>query len=599
MAPVTTYGRYMLNKQLPEGYQIKGETSKKELKGLMNSLAREAPSTYVKTITKLKREGDRLATTEGLTVGLDDIEPQYTERNRFMTPLQRKFRLATTDRKRSDIAIEAQRRLTDLAMKHPGSMTLQVKSGARGNPTQYTNSVGGVGYSRDPQGDAYPWLIEKSYAEGLSPADYWSTTNQSMMDVIRTFTMISEPGELSKKLVNSMSDLVITEDDCGTHNGILMPTTSADTVDRYVAKDVGHVRRNTLMTPTNQPTIARSRKKILMRSPMTCEAADGVCRKCQGLDEKGQNHVVGINVGVRAAQAMAEPLTQFALNARHGGRTLLSDKHQVHGIAGLRQITETPRQFVNKATLAEHAGRVSKLEAAPQGGNFVYVDKKQHYVAPNLGLKVKKGDAVEAGDILSEGIPKPDEVVRHKGLGAGRLYMVDTLKKLYEGQGKNLDSRHYELLAKSNMNHVRILEDPTDTFIKGDVVGYNTLQRDLSKRIKQVPLRAAIGETLGRAYYHYAAGTRVTPAVSQYLRKQNVRDVMIAPRAPKVEFVMKPLTGIPKMHPDWMARLAHRGLKSSILQAAHTGEVSNIHGTHPVPSYAFGVEFGKGESGRY
>jgi len=599
MAETTTFGRYLLNQQLPTGYKVKGAVSKKELKGLMNSLAREAPSVYVDTITKLKRKGDELATTEGLSVGLDDIEPRYTERNKIVAPLQRQFRATTSDKKKSDLAVQMQTRLTDLAMRHPGAMTLQVKSGARGNPTQYTNTVGGVGYARDPKGGAYPWLITKSYAEGLSAADYWATTNQSMMDVIKTFTAISEPGELSKKMINSMSDLVITEDDCGTHNGMLMTATSPDTVDRYVAKDVGHVRRNTLVTPVNQSKIARAHKKIVMRSPMTCEAADGVCRKCQGLDERGQDHPVGINVGVRAAQAMAEPLTQFALDAKHGGRTLQTDKFQVHGIAGLRQITETPRQFVNKATLAERDGKVTKIETAPQGGNFIFVDKEKHYVAPNLGLKIKRGDTVEAGDILSEGIPKPDEVVKHKGLGAGRIYMVNTLKKLYEGQGKNLDSRHFELLAKSNMNHVRILEDPSNTFIKGDVVGYNTLRTDLGRRVKQIPLKDAIGETLGKEYYHYAAGTRITPSVTKFLRKQRVKDVMISPRAPTVEFVMKPLTGIPKMHPDWMARMAHQGLKPSVLRAAHTGEESRIHGTHPVPAYAFGVEFGKGESGRY
>lgn len=594
-----TYGRMLLNQHLPEKYKIKGEVTKGGLKRNMNALAHEDPVQYVNTISNLKKQGDELATLEGLSIGLDDITPRYAHRDKLLQGHKRKFQRATTDKQRGDAAVSAQKALLGDALNHPGSLTLQVKSGARGNPTQYSNMVSGLGYARNANGGVVPWMIERSYAEGLRPSDYWATTNQSMMDVIKTYTAISEPGELSKKLINGMSDLVVTEDDCGTQNGVMMPTTSPDAVDRYVAVDTGPVKRNTLITPVNQPKIARVAKKILLRSPMACEAADGICQKCQGLDEKGNVHVKGINVGVRAAQAMAEPLTQFALNAKHGGRTLESDKNQVHGIQGFRQIIETPRQFMNKAALAETAGKVTQVATAPQGGHFVFVDKKKHYVEPNLGVRVQTGDAVDAGDVLSEGIPKPDEVVRLKGLGTGRLYMVDTLKKLYESQGKNLDARHFELLAKSSMNHVRILDDPSNTFIKGDVVGYNTLRAEVGRNVKHVALKEALGLTLGREYMQHAVGTRVTPTVVKDLRAQGIKEVLVAPRAPEVEFLMKSATNIPKMNPDWMARMSHQGLKRSILQAAATGETSRIHGTHPVPAYAFGAEFGEGKDGRY
>lgn len=600
MAAAQPLGRFLLNENLPPGYQIRGQVGKKDFKEEMNRLAREDPRQYVDTIAKLKRLGDELATTEGLSIGLDDITPDYKGRDKLLAPLQRRFNAATTDTRRRAIVEEAQEKLVGHAMRHPGSLTHQVKSGARGNPVQYGVIVSGLGYARDPMnGKAVPWLIGKSYAEGLKPADYWAQTGQSVMDVVRTYTAISEPGELSKKLINTMSDLVVTEDDCGTSNGVLMDPRSADAVDRYLAKDTGPFKRNLLVTPVVQPKLARTSKKVLLRSPMTCEAADGVCQKCQGLDEKGAVHPLGVNVGVRAAQAMAEPLTQFALNAKHGGRTLKSDKFQVHGISGFRQIIETPRQFVNKATLASLPGKVTRVEEAPQGGYNVNVETETHYVPPNLGLKVKRGQKVEAGDILSEGIPKPDEVVRYKGLGAGRIYMVDVLKNLYKGQGKDLDQRHFELLAKNGINHVRIMNDPSGRFIKGDIVNYNTLRSELSKKAKEKPLKEAEGDTLGKGYYQYAAGTRVTPSVLRNLRKNRVANVMVAPRAPEVTFVMKPATSIPKLNPDWMARLSHQGLRASILQAAHTGEVANLHGTHPVPAYARGVEFGEGPKGHY
>jgi hypothetical protein len=68
---------------------------------------------------------------------------------------------------------------------------------------------------------------------------------------------------------------------------------------------------------------------------------------------------------------------------------------------------------------------------------------------------------------------------------------------------------------------------------------------------------------------------------------------------PRVEFVMKPFTMNPLLDPDWMARLAHRYLKTSIADAVHTGDVSDIHTTHPVPAYAFGAEMRNGPGGTF
>ena len=62
---------------------------------------------------------------------------------------------------------------------------------------------------------------------------------------------------------------------------------------------------------------------------------------------------------------------------------------------------------------------------------------------------------------------------------------------------------------------------------------------------------------------------------------------------------MKSATNVPKMHPDWLARMAHQGLKASVLQAAHTGQTAELHGAHPVPAYVHGVDFGRGEGGKY
>lgn len=595
-----TLGQILLNQHIPQQYQLNGEAGKKELRTKMNDLARKDPVAYVKTITDLKREGDQIATLEGLSVGLDDIAPDYGTRNKALKPYETAFDRATTDTQRRRIAEEAQDKMLSITTKHPGSMTQQVTSGARGKPVQYMKIIATPAAARDPYGYTEPWLIRRSYSEGLKPADYWVAGNEAILDTIKSTVSVSEPGELTKILMSNMADALITEVDCGTHNGISLDITDPNVVDRYLARDIGRFRRNTLVTSDVQSNLRKSgTNKVLVRSPMTCEADDGVCQKCQGLDEKGNIHEMGINVGVRAASAMGEPLSQFALDAKHGVRTAKGDRARLQGVAGFRQVIESPKQFMNKATLADVDGVVTQIEKAPQGGHYVYVDNRQHFVSPNFGVVVKKGDRVERGDRLSEGIPKPDEVVKHKGLGAGRLYLVNTLRDLYENQGKTLDQRHFELLAKNELNHVRILDDPGNQFLKGDVVSYNKLRSSLAQNTKEIPVNQSLGETLGKPYFHFSAGQRITPSTLHYLKKEGVTSVVVAPRAPEVEFVMKPASRAPLLNPDWMARLGHRNLKSTLQEAAHFGDISNLHGTHPVPAYAFGVDFGRGEQGRY
>jgi len=594
-----TFGKFLINEVLPPEHRVTATASKKDFSKRMAVLAKEDPKRYADIVTRLKRVGDELSTQEGLSVGLDDITPQYGMRNKALSPYLARFKAARSDAQRRQIAEAAQENMGKLVMKHPGSLTQQVRSGARGKPIQLMGIVSGPVAASDPTGQTTPWIIQRSYSEGLTPADYWVAGNEAILNTIKSSTSVSEPGDLSKILINNMNDLIVTEDDCGTTNGVLMETTNPDVVDRYLARDVGAFRRNMLITPLLQPKLARTAKKVLVRSPMTCEAGDGVCQKCQGLDEKGNVHEVGTNVGVRAAQAISGPLTQFALDAKHGTRTTKGERKKIGGLVGFRQIIESPRQFINKATLASVPGKVAKIETAPQGGHFVFVDKEKHYIGPHLDVVVKKDQVLEAGDILSEGIPKPDEVVKYKGLGAGRLYMVNTLKDLYRNQGRDLDQRHFELLARGELDYAQIREDPSNTFLKGDIISYNQLRSAVGSDTKEVPLSEALGQTLGKDYFHFSTGLRVTPEVVRFLRKEGVKTVLIAPRAPKVDFVMKAATRAPLLNPDWMARLAHRNLKATLLQAAHYGDKSDVRGVHPVPAYVMGVDFGKGEEGRY
>jgi hypothetical protein len=257
---------------------------------------------------------------------------------------------------------------------------------------------------------------------------------------------------------------------------------------------------------------------------------------------------------------------------------------------------------MHKATLAEHDGEVAKVESAPQGGHYVWVGGTRHYAGPELSIIRKAGDKIEAGDPLTDGVPKPDEIVAHKGLGEGRHYLVEALHSVYTRAGADVDKRHLETLARSVLNHVYVadVEDGHDHgFLKGDIVNYNRLAAALASERRRVPVNDALGEPLAADILHHTAGTRVTSSIRDALSAKGITHVDVAPHAPRVEPLMRPASRTPLLNSDWMQRLAHRYLKESLLAGAHRGDVSDLHGPSPVPGYAAGIEFEQGPGGTY
>lgn len=587
-----TLGQLLLNDTLPSTHQITGPVDKKQLNTLMVNLAKKNPHQYVKTVADLKRVGDAVSTDTGITVGLDDIEPDYAARDRILEPALTEVKQTRDPKKRRQLIQDTQKRMLNVTKRHPGQMTPMALSGARGKTAQLMRTVTSPVAVVDDRNETIPWMISKSYAEGLKPADNWIAMAEARRNAVETYTSVAAPGEVNKILVNSMSDQIITMPDCGTRNGVLMSPTDSNILDRYRADT------RELITPQ---TLRNVKKQLLVRSPMTCEAPSGVCQKCYGLDTRGKIPTLGHNVGMIAAHAMGEMLTQTALNAKHATRTAEKQKAVLSGLQGFKQLTEIPQSFFNKATLASVPGTVTAVKTAPQGGYYVHVKDREHYVPPNLGVLVRRGSKVEAGDVLSDGIPKPDEIVQHKGLGAGRKYLVDALQGIYHRSGVDLDRRHLEILAKTDLNYVRMMDRDSAELgvMRGDIVDYNRFRSEVAKNAKTVPVGEAVGQTLGNTVLHHTVGTRVTPTIAKELQRGGITKVPIAPRVPLHEAVMKPITLTPLLHPDFLAKLGHRHLKNVILEGAAFGEMSEIHGTHPVPAFVFGEEFGQGPQGRY
>ena len=151
----------------------------------------------------------------------------------------------------------------------------------------------------------------------------------------------------------------------------------------------------------------------------------------------------------------------------------------IGGVALIKQMTEIPSSFRNAATLATVDGTVQHVEQLPQGGYNIKIGGIDHYVPPETEIKVKPGDRVEAGDIMTEGVPNPAEVVKYRGVGDGRYVFTKAFKDAFKSNDMPANRRNIEILARGLINHVEVNDiDGPDGALPGDVIEYNSLERD-------------------------------------------------------------------------------------------------------------------------
>lgn len=283
-------------------------------------------------------------------------------------------------------------------------------------------------------------------------------------------------------------------------------------------------------------------------------------------------------------------------NTKHsGGAASAKSDDDFAGFETIKQLTQAPSTFPNRAAVSELDGRVEDILPAPQGGSFVVVNGTKHYVRQGSDIRVKPGDVVEAGDQLSGGIVNPREVVQHKGLGAGRLYMAERLTRAFTKGGYAANRRNVEVVARSMLDHIEADDfDDTSGMMPGEVSSYNQFQRSRKPRdgSAYVPAAEAHNQYLEEPALHYTVGTRVTPSVSKQLSQFGVEKVLVHKKPLGVSPHMLSLQEVPHAESDWLAQMGSNYLGKSLAKSVHRGATSDRRGMHPIPAIAYGVELG-------
>lgn len=279
----------------------------------------------------------------------------------------------------------------------------------------------------------------------------------------------------------------------------------------------------------------------------------------------------------------------------------IKGKGQYQGFEMITSLAKVPKVFPDRATLSTVDGTVSKIDEAPQGGTYVYVEEKggeekKHYVAPGYDIDVKVGDELEAGDQISDGVIDPSELVKYKGIGEARKYWASRFTKAMRDSGMPANRRNAEVLARTVMNTVRLEnEDEAGEGLPGDVLTYTAWSTGYKPRKNSVfapPTVASIGKYLEQPVLHYTIGTRITPSVIKTMKKFKVDQMMVNDTKPEVEPFMERIEDSNAEKKDWMARLGTTYLKSRLMEDVARGAESHLHSTEPYPGIAKGVEFG-------
>ena len=983
---MTTIGHVLVSEILPPKYRDETRTlGSKELEALLAQIAKEDPDLYKDISAKLMRLGNQAAYESGTTLRLSDILPPF-DRSIVLNQLnqeEEKIRAnpkLTEEQKTSLITdlydkvqslVKQQTYETSLAVRNPFAM--QVKSKARGNQDQLAAMISTPGTYSDSRGNTVPLFIQHSFADGLTPAEYWAGTFGGRLGILSSKFSTRKGGYLGKLLSQATVDQVVTEDDCGGAYGMPVKADDTDNIGAVLQQDAGGVEAGTVVT---KEVLADLKKQnidtIIVRSPITCACKDGICSKCCGIRETGNFPPIGYNLGLNASSALAERITQGALNclaegtlvrmadgsvkpieqitagemvlgsdmlgnisptrvvanydngiqpcirtrfiengtqkatnpgilldstaihpilgtrfvsgqleeklnwvprmlevgrkSRHfygytissfddtglvseplamllgallgdgcytdsvngvhiscadpseihdleqtlqgydlklqrlkyhngiyyrvsqhspkGGKNVVKNYLKKHGMYGklahekeipavvhtwdnqsigcfiggliatdgsvyssdgkgkpgisfastsrrlveqfkelvllrfgilgsavtktgkpgtycrvheqwqytitkpaevrrlsknitipgvkrgklekllseyhgssgneyrvafkrvsqediglhhvydlevecpdhiyllanglivhntkhtgkkakgkssysgfeaIKNMTTVPGTYPDAAVVAEEDGKVDAIEAAPQGGSYVFVDGHRHYVAPGYDILVKPGDTVEAGDQLSDGVINPVDIVKYKGIGEGRRYFATRLTQMMRDSNYAVNRRNVEAIARSLVNHVQIDdEDAEAQLLPGDIATYTSWSFGYRPRENtkiQAPSQS-IGQYLESPILHYTIGTKITKKTAEDMAKYGIKSIFANPNPVGVTPVMQSVVKSTGTSDDWMARLGTTYLKTRLTEDAQRGSVSRLHSTNPIPGVAKGVEFG-------
>lgn len=516
----TTVGRLIFNEGIPQdlGFvdrddpeqmfepEINFITGKKQLGKIIDKcITKHGFTVSAGVLDVIKAKGYKFSTKGALTVSISDMtvpsqKPELiaaTEKEIVKIDRQYKRGFLTND-ERYRLVVQAWEKttkdVTDALMDvldRYNPIWMMADSGARGSTAQIRQLAGMRGLMADTSGRTIEIPIKSNFREGLSVLEYFISSRGARKGMADTALRTADSGYLTRRLVDVSQEVIIREEDCGTHDGILVSeiVENGQVIEsfgerlkgRYPVEDIldpqtGEVLINhhTMMTADDAKLLeAHGIHEVMIRSVLTCEARSGVCSKCYGINLAiGEPVGEGEAVGIIAAQSIGEPGTQLTMRTFHTGGVAGGDITQ--GLPRVEELFEA-RRPKKMAQLAEIGGRVT-MEDAKKGGMVnvtITADDGEvvtYALAHNAGIRVKEGDTVEKGTMLTDGALYPADVLRIRGIHAVYNYLIQEVQKPYRQQGVDINDKHIEVIARQMMRKVRVEDAGDSTLLSGSTI---------------------------------------------------------------------------------------------------------------------------------
>tara|TARA_B100000745_G_scaffold70949_2_gene42478 strand:+ start:8190 stop:11864 length:3675 start_codon:yes stop_codon:yes gene_type:complete len=532
----TTVGRLLFNSVLPTDFPYINETvDRRRMSRLVDDLiAQYGLEGMPKILDKIKDFGFKYATHAGITWGLSDLATPdekakiIEESTKAVLELREQFNeglLSDSERRRMTIEVwqKAKTAIEDLVMsavdKH-GSVHDMITSGARGSVGQLTQMTGMKGLIQNPNGDIIETPVIASYKEGMTPIEYFITTHGSRKGLADTALKTAQAGYLTRRLFDVAQDIVVTERDCGTKEGVSISRVNAlgmeiplgrATRGRTLAEPVMSGKkelfgRGHLISSLDSTTIEVSEADtVIVRSPMTCKTQRGVCQQCYGFDLTTDELVdIGEAVGTVAAQSLGEPSTQLTMNTKHAGGAASVGGDITQGLPRVEEVFDnrTPK---NPAVIARIDGVVadftkdgedSIITLLPEGTSKGAKKRDIEYKVPPIRqILVKKGAAIKRGQFMTDGSAELGDLYEYAGKELAQEYIISEINKIYELQGIAVSRKHLEVVIKQMFSRRRIKNAGDTKFAAGQVVEDVELERENAK-VKKEGGTAATGEQM-------------------------------------------------------------------------------------------------------
>lgn len=518
----TTVGRLLFNSVLPSDFPfINEEITNKRMNALVQQLVvRYGLDGIPGILDKVKKFGFRYATYAGITWSISDVtmpeikKTMVAEAQRAVAAEQKNFDeglLTDDERRRATIEIWAKtsadlrKHVVDSIDKN-GPVYDMITSGARGNQAQLHQMAGMKGLITNPRGEVIEFPITSSFKEGLTPIEYFISTHGARKGMADTALNTARAGYLTRRLFDVAHDVVILENDCGTKDGITIKRPGKENIGgsfadrvfgRVLAADCMDgetvvVKKGTLVKREEAQSIEMSgAQEAVVRSPMVCKVARGVCQKCYGMDLSNSELIdVGEAVGVVAAQAIGEPGTQLTMRTFHTGGIATAGGDITMGLPRVEEVFET-RAPKLPATIARVSGVIGSIEQdgsekvitiVPEAGEGKRTAKgikkeTEYRIHPLRVIQVKVGSVVTKGDFLTDGSANLDEYFELAGKEKAQEYIINEVTRIYELQGVATARKHLEIIVKQMFSRMQITNAGDTSMSIGDILADFEIER--------------------------------------------------------------------------------------------------------------------------